>query len=263
MSAVKIITEPSNHDVEARRSQWGQTPESKLGGPDDAVAFIERVGMATLFPASPEIPNLFHAFMGDPRAKTDSGHDSPSGEVYGWRWALGRREAAFYSVLVAGRPTWIAWPLFPAVLRLCGELRTPEELYENGELSADALRIAQALDEAGGTLTTGEVRARADFPTGKAQRAAYLKAVDELDRRLLLAKVFSPDDDEMRHALTRVRFPHLVETASSIAPEEAMDAFLGVYLAHAVYVVPAVLARQARFRRADLDAGLARAANAG
>jgi hypothetical protein len=254
---------PSEQDIEARRRLWCQTPESKLAGPDDAARFIERAGVVTLFPASPEIPNLYHAFMGDPEAKTDSRHDSPSGEVYSWRWALGRREAAFYSILVAGRPTWIAWPVFPAVLRLCGEPRSPEELYENGELSADAFRIAEALEEAGGTLSTGELRARANFPTGKAQRAAYLKAVDELDRRLLLAKVFSADDDEMRHTLTRTRYPQMVERAASMAPDQAMDALLGVYLVQAVYVVPSVLAKHARLQRDDLDAGLRRAASAG
>src|SRR5256885_14228726 len=60
-----------------------------------ASAFIERVGVATLSPASPEFPNLFSAYVGDPHTKTDSGWETPSGEVYGWRWTLGRSSAAF------------------------------------------------------------------------------------------------------------------------------------------------------------------------
>jgi hypothetical protein len=222
------------------------------------VPFIEHVGIATLFPASPEVPNLFHAYLGDPEAKTDSRHDSPSGEVYSWRWTLGRQNAAFYCVLVHGRPTWVSWALFPAMLRLCAELRAPAELYERGELSADAFRIAQALAAAGGTLSTGELRKQANFPTGKEQRAAYLKAVDELDRLLLLAKVFSPDDDEMRHALTRILYPRQVEIAAHMARGEAMDEFLGVYLPEAGYVVPAVLAKHVRLLPAELEAGLRR-----
>src|SRR5579875_3232924 len=163
----------------------------RITGPDDAVELIERAGIVTLFPASPEAPNLFHAYMGDPTARTDSGHDSPSGEVYTWRWVLGRREAAFYSVLVRARPTLVSWAMLPAVLRLWGEMRTRDELYGLGAISPAAYRIAQALDEAGGVMSTGELRQAARCPTGKAERAAYLKAVDELDRCLLLAKVFT------------------------------------------------------------------------
>jgi hypothetical protein len=67
----------------------------------------------------------------------------------------------------------------------------------------------------------------------------------------------------MRHTLTRTRYPQMVERAASMAPDQAMDALLGVYLAHAVYVVPSVLAKHARLQREALDAGLRRAASAG
>jgi hypothetical protein len=246
-----------------RRERWCQTHQTRVAGPEEATRLIERVGMATLFPASPEIPNLFHAYVGDPSAQTSSQWDSPSGHVYGWRWALGRREAAFYSVLVRGRPTWISWVLFPAILRLCGELRTPDELYDAGQLSSAAYRVAQALDAAGGVLSTGDLRRQASFPTGKPQRAAYLKAVDELDNRLLLAKVFAPDDDDMRHALVRARYPEHVATAEQMARVDALDAFLTTYLPAAVYAVPTVLAKHLNLPEAELRAGLDRLAEAG
>src|SRR5919198_5099540 len=246
-----------------RREHWCQTPRTRIPDPDAAVRLIERVGIATLFPASPEVPNLFHAYVGDPGAQMSSQWDSPSGHVYGWRWALGRKEAAFYSALVRGRPTWISWEQFPAMLRLCGELRTPDELYDAGELSGDAYRLAQALDVAGGVLSTGDLRRQAGFPTGKSQRAAYLKAVDELDNRLLLAKVFSPDDDNMRHALVRVRYPEHVATAERMTRTDAMDAFLTPYLSAAIYAVPAVLAKHLKLPEAELRAGLDRLVGAG
>lgn len=91
----------------ARRGRWHQTAADRIADPEGAARLINVAGVATLYPVSPEIPNLFHAYTGDPAAKTDSGHSSPSGEVYGWRGALGRREAAFYSVLVRRRPTWV------------------------------------------------------------------------------------------------------------------------------------------------------------
>jgi len=99
---------------------------------------------------------------------------------------------------VRNRPTWVSWKLLPALLQVRGDLRTPEQIYQAGELSNDALRIAQALEQTGGVLSTGELRRIAGFPTGKPQRAAYLKAIEELDTRLLLAKVFSEDDLDKR-----------------------------------------------------------------
>lgn len=97
-------------------------------------------------------------------------------------------------------------------------------------MSEGARRIAAALASAGGVLSTGELRRAADFPTGKAERAAYLRAVAELDGRLLLAKVFSPDDLDMRHALVRARYPEAVARAARLTRDEALDRFLAAYL---------------------------------
>lgn len=243
--------------LHARRLEsWRQTPDTRIADPAAAASLIERLGVATLYPASPELPNLFHAYVGDPEAPTDSGHDSPSGEVYGWRWTLGREEAAFYTAIVRKRPTWVIWELLPAVMRVRGELRPPGELYEAGELSADALRIADALGRVGGELTTGELRREAGFPTGKPQRAAYLRAVEELDTRLLLAKVFSTDDLEMRHALVTDRYPAHTAAARALTQEQAHTAILERYLPGAVYAVPPVLAKHLGVAESELRAGL-------
>jgi hypothetical protein len=241
-----------------RLERWRQTPRTRIAGPDDAVALIEQVGVATLYPASPEIPNLYHAYMGDPAAPTSPEWDSPSGEVYTWRWTLGQRSAAAYLVLVRNRPTLVRWSLFPAVLRLIADPRTPDELYAAGALSADAHRVAQALEEAGGALSTGDLRRAADFPTGRTSRAAYLKAVDELDRLLLLAKVFAPGEDDLRHALIQQYYAEHAAAAARLTREEALASLLATYLPCAAYAVAAVLARHLKLPEAELRAGLDR-----
>jgi len=248
----------SNDGRQAQRlMNWRQTLETKLGGVDDAASFIEAAGIVTLYPVSPEIPNLFQAYLGDPEAKTDSSWDSPSGEVYTWRWILGRRGAAFYTAIVRGRPTFVRWNLLPAILALRGELRMPDELFDLGMISPDAYRIAQALEDSGGVLGTGDLRRAAGFPTGKEQRAAYLKAVEELDTGLMLAKVFSPNEDEdMQHALVRERYPDAVAAAERMARDEALEAFLRAYLPLAVYAVPAVLARHLKLPPAEVSRGV-------
>ena len=245
--------------LHARRlASWRQTPEARIRDVEDAGRELARLGIVTLYPVSSEIPDLYHAYMGDPEAKTDPNWDSPSGEVYTWRWLLGRREIALYAALVRGRPTWIHWEVLPAVLRLCGELRTPDELYDTGLLSLAAYRIAQALEKAGGTLQTGDLRQAASFPTGKDQRAAYLKAVNELDTRLLVAKSFADGDDQMRHTLVAARFPEHVAAAERLSRETAIEALLRVYLPYALYALPTVLARHLKLPEAEVQAGLER-----
>jgi hypothetical protein len=63
-------------DLDALRSQrlqrWSQTPATRIPDPAAATQLIEQVGIATLFPASPEIPNLYHAHVGDPDTKPEA-----------------------------------------------------------------------------------------------------------------------------------------------------------------------------------------------
>jgi hypothetical protein len=220
--------------------------ETHLVDESMAPAFIEQVGIATLYPTSSEIPNLFSAYVGDPEIKPDSGWSTPSGTIYTWRWTLGRQVVAFYTSLIRRRPTWVSWPLLPVVLRLWGAVQPVGELYEDGKLSRDAHRIAQVLDEAEHPLSTGEIRRAANFPIGKPQRAAYLKAIAELEDLLLLEKVFSPDDNEMRHALVCTRYPHIVTDAKKMIREVALEQLLLTYLLHAVYIKPSLLAKHLR-----------------
>ncbi len=246
-----------------RLANWGQTPATRTPDPTAATRLIERIGFATLFPASPEVPNLFHAYTGDPGTRVVTEWDSPAGNVYTWRWQLGRAEAAFYTAIVRGRPTLVSWALLPALLRLVGDLRAPDELYDRGELSAGAYRIARALDESGGVLATGELRRAAGFPTGREQRAAFLKAVAELDRRLMLAKVFAEGDEDMRHALVSARYPEAVEAADRLTRNAALYAVLATYLPAAVYAVPTPLARHLGLPEPELRAALDRAVERG
>jgi hypothetical protein len=246
-------------DLHHRRLlRWRQTLESRIADSDEGIDLINRVGVATLYPASAEIPDLFHAYMGDPEAKTQPQWDSPSGIVYGWRWTIGRRQGAFYGVIAHNRPTFVSWPLLPAILRLRGEQHTPDELFDLGRISANAYRIAQVLEEAGGTLTTGDLRERAGFPSGREQRAAYLKALDELDRRLLLAKVFTAGEDDLSHALIYLQYPEQQAAADALAAEDAYDQLLRAYLSNAVYALPAPLARHLKLPEAELRAALDR-----
>ena len=243
-----------------RDERWCQTPAARLSSWLDAPALIDRAGIATLFPASPEVADLYAAFVG-PGVPTDSGHSTPSGDVYGWRWELGRREVAFYGTVVRGKPTWVAWDLLPALLRLRGDLRPVGEQPAAGALSLDARRIVDALAGNGGTLTTGDLRRTAGFETGRERRAAYLRAIAELDRHLLIGRGFGtvddPADQDMRQTLIAIRYPDAVAAASELDADAALRQILTRYLSAAVFVRPRILARHLGLDRADVERSLA------
>lgn len=228
-----------------RRRNWRQVPEASVPTSEEARAFIDEVGLVTLYAASPEFPSLYQAHMGDPNPPTFATWDSPSGFVYTWRWELGRPHAAFYGVVVAKKPTWIAFDRLPTVLGALMERRTPQELYEAGELSADGLRVAEAFTGTEGVLSTKELRARAGFEKGKESRAAYLKAVEELDARLWLAKRFfgEGEADEMHHALVRTHYAEAAQAGLAMDRTDALTDFLAGHLAHAAYFDPKAVGR--------------------
>lgn len=229
--------------VYRRHLAWCQTRDTHIAGVAGAIDLVERVGILTHFPTSPEFANVYSAHMGDPEAKTDAKWDTPSGRVYTWRWEMGARQTGFYGSAVRKRPTWIRWDLLPAILRLRGERRAPDELFELGQISANAYRIANVLEAAGGTLTTRDLRAEAGFPSGKEHRSAYLKAMEELDTRLMVGKTFSAGEDEMSHQLVFVVHREHLTAADSLTEADAWDAFLLAYLPLAAFISPSVLAR--------------------
>lgn len=223
--------------------------------PVAAKAFIDRVGICTLYPTNPEVPNLFHAYVSDPNAKGEAKWDSPSGQIYTWRWELGKVQAAFYAVLIGKKPTFVAWHLLPLVLAINMDPRHPEELYELGELSANALKIARALEENGQPMGTDALRKAAEFPVGKPHRTAYLKALEELEHRLLVAKTFA-GDEQMLHALVDLQYREASEQARKLTREVALRDLLATLLREWVVITAKPLARGLRLPHAELVSAL-------
>jgi hypothetical protein len=254
------MNEDSRHGE--RLANWCQTPDTRIPDAEVAAEFIARVGLATVFAVSPEIPDLFHAHMGDPDARTEMEWDSPSGLVYSWRWVLGRKKAGFYGTVVRKRPTFVCWSLLPIVLRLWGDLRPPDELFDLGVISAEAYRICEVIERSDRPLSTGEIRREAGFPTGKDYSKAYHKAIDELGSRMVITTEFPADDaggeGSKHHGLTYSRHPEAMADADRLRFDDAMEEFLRVYLRSAVYVVPKSLARDLKVPVQSLTESLER-----
>jgi hypothetical protein len=221
-----------------RLASWCQDGSSNIPDPVAATDFINRHGLVTLYKASSEVPNLFWGYMGQADVKAQVEWDSDAGHVYTWRWELGHANAAFYGALVAKKPTWISWELLPLVLGFAMERRDPEDMYADGLLSAGAIRLVRAFEGSDGTLSTKELRARAGFPTGKPERAAYLKALEELELMLLVCKTFSPEGEgeDMAHSLVSTVCADAVSRSADLGAEDALHLFLKSYLPRAIYV---------------------------
>lgn len=231
--------------IAERRRRWCQDGVHRVPDADAAREFIDRLGVVTVYAASPEVPNLLHAYVSDPDYKSEPSHDSPGGDVYTWRWSLGRQEAAWYGLWVAKKPTYVAWPLLPAVLGAVMERRDPEEMYRAGELSQDAYRIAAALRGADGSLSTAELRTAAGYPTGKEHRAAYLKGLEELELAMWVAKTFR-GEGEMCHAWVGNAYPDAVSASREMRPEAAVAMIARHLLPAYGFIEPKVLARHLR-----------------
>jgi hypothetical protein len=248
-----------------RASHWRQDGVHNLPDPKAAASFLKQVHMCPVYPCSSEFPNLLHAYTGDPQTKVAASWDSASGHVYTWRWKLGQANAGFYSLLVAKKPTFVSWEALPAVFGVHFERLTVDELYDSGQLSPNALKIAQAFEGTRGILPTKELRNKADFPTGKEHRAAYGKAVEELEAKLMLAKVFEGAEDEefMCHGWVETIYPDAVATALKQPPEKALTDVIALYLPSAVYLEPALFAKHFRVSKELLGSALEMACERG
>lgn len=231
-----------------RLQSWCQNGIDRVPDPTAAAQFINRQGIVTHYSASPEVPNLFWAYVSEEGVKGVPEWNSPSGEVYTWRWDLGRADAAFYGALVAKKPTWISYEILPLVLCFAMDRRDPDELYADGQLSNGAIRVIRAFEGTSGTLSTKELRQRAGFPTGKAERAAYLKAVEELDSHMFLAKTFDVggEGDDMSHSLVRIKYAKQVDESLALHAEEALQKFLARYITQSIYLDPKVFGKHLR-----------------
>jgi hypothetical protein len=236
-------------ELEKRRLEsWCQDGKHRIADPGEAVKFIDRVGICPLYRASDEFPDLFHGHTSDPTLVPDASWDSISGEIYTWRWKIGGTDGAFYAALVGKKPTWVSWKLLPDVLAAFMDRRTPDELFDLGLLSANGHKIAAALEEAGGVLSTKDLRKQAGFPTGKENRKNYLKAIEELESFLWLAKKTSEGVDDMSHALIPTFYKEQAEYAYKTDPANGLKAVLAAYVEGARFVRPAAFAKAFRIK---------------
>ncbi|HEY8806089.1 MAG TPA: crosslink repair DNA glycosylase YcaQ family protein [Candidatus Limnocylindria bacterium] len=189
------------------------------------VTLIDAVGFAfafTLRTGDAPIPACF-----DHLSTNDEGRRW--GWMWGWKDELAEEKKLYYGTLLARKPTFVSMKLLPtfyATFGRAGEDNDHEADVRAGRLSDVARRIIEFLAQNGETQTK---RMRAELGiTSKEGRAAYGKAIDEVQRLMYVARVRAVgegrEDYNYTYDLFLRRYPETARAAERLASADATAA---------------------------------------
>ena len=208
------------------------------------VQLIDALGFAfafTLRAGDASIPACF-----DHLSTTDEGRKW--GWMWGWKDELAEQKKLYYGTLLARKPTFVSLamlPTFYATFGRAGEADDHADDVRAGRLSDVARRIIDFLAQNGETQTK---RMRAELGiTSKEGRAAYGKAIDEVQRLMYVARVRAVGEGREAYNYTYDlfvhRYPETVRAAERVSSGDATVALLERTLALAGAVTPKQLLR--------------------
>jgi hypothetical protein len=169
-----------------RLAHYRLAQSRRLRTPSDATRYIQRFGFCWLFAPRDralELPSLFEAVKGRRDAHIDD-WDADSEKVWAWKNDLPAARRAYYGKALAGKPVFISLSMLPYAIAALGE-EDVENAYRQGRLPHDARRVYQTLAQLG-AQPTQTLKRNAGF-AGKEGNARFHRALDDLQRRLLVA----------------------------------------------------------------------------
>jgi hypothetical protein len=181
----------SEDDIECRRDRtFRRLPGLRVGGRQRALQFLNDAGLATLYAyRAVNLPCLWVAVCGrrDPEFPHHSHHDPEVGLAWRLKDELPAAGKVFYAKLYRGKPTFVAWDVFPAVYRLFGPQRDHVAAYRAGLLSPAAKAILDVLHRQR-PLETSALRLATDLARS-GQRRVFDGAMSELQQTLHITMV--------------------------------------------------------------------------
>ena len=232
---------PSLEYLEALRDRTlRRLPSRCVHGARRAERFLNEVGLASLFATrGMNLPCLWVAVCGrrDPQFPHHSHHDSEVGLAWTLKDQLPAAGKVFYAKLIRGRPTFVAWNIFPDVYRLFGPRRSYVHEYRDGLLSPAGKTIVEALQRKR-PQETFELKLATNLAR-PSQRRAFDAAMAEVQQRLFIAMC------EVRYDpftyvwdLVDARFPAAVAAARQRSVEQSARTVLRRYLQAVIYAAP-------------------------
>jgi len=211
--------------------------------PSRAVRFINAVGLASLFATRGlNLPCLWVAVCGrrDPRFPHHSHHDPEVGLAWRLKDQLPAEGEVFYAKLIRGRPTFVAWDVFPQVHRLLGPQHDYVKQYRDGLLSPAAKAILDALHRKR-PQETFELKLATNLAR-PSQRRLFDAAMAEVQQRLYIAmREVRYDPFTYVWDLVEARYPEAVALSKRLRPRAAARALAERYLMSVVYATRAQL----------------------
>jgi len=247
MMIEKVISRERLESLRAER--YRQRRSLRLRNEQDAVEFLNEVGMSLLFSAkSIELPTLFGAICGEDRPLPRHHDDYELGLAWNWKDSLPERREVLYGKFLKNKPVFIALDIVPSFYALSdnyGELDDYLEEYLAGRMSEEAKKIYEALLEYG-ALATSELRRAAGISSKGAARL-FDRAIAELQMSFKIVKVGTSDVNRWKYCyvydLFIRQFPEQVAAARHITQDEAAAVILTRYLRTVVAARPAALRR--------------------
>ena len=236
--------------------------------PDEAVRYIDAAGFCMLFPVqNVPLPSLYYAITHRNPA-LDFKWDRYAEMLWKWKGSLPRRRLAFYAKYFRLRGTFISLGQLPNFLAMRETAVAPgdyDKFYSAGRISDHARTIWEALSTHG-TLATLELRHACKMGT-LAGNKRFKRAMAEL-QGLLVVVHFGTEQEisswpSGKFELTCRAFPAETAAAREIAAEAARCALGAKFMELCPGAALEVVARLFGWSKAEAQAALAPAADAG
>jgi len=236
---------------------------------DEALAFLNDVGLAVLFSASDiELPSLWEAISGGTRAVPEHHDDADLGLTWDWKDTLPAHKSILYGKFLRKKPVFISLDLFPQFYALSGnfgELDEYLEQYRDGHMSEEARRIYETLLQRG-ALPTSHLRQAARM-ANKEAAPRFDRALAELQMGYKIVKVGISDANRWGYCyvydLLPRQFPDAVVQARGISENRAADAILTRYMGTVLVASPQEAARLFGWEAWRLERSVKRLADSG
>jgi len=237
-------------EIKRRRDHnYHRTPERRLRTVEEARAFVEEVGFCHFWPIKDiEMPNLFHAIAGRERSVPHEHDDPDIGKCWSWKDDSLDKKWWYYGKLLRRRATLVSLemlPYFYALSENYGALDDYLQEYEEGQLSAEAKAVYEALLEQG-PLDTVRLRREARL-SAQSAKARFDRALVELQVGLKVLPIGVAEagawDYAFVYELLPRWFPEIPEQARAIGRGEARRVLVQRYLDNVVAADREMIAR--------------------
>ncbi len=247
--------------LQARRvERYRQRPELRVHTEDQALDFLNDVGLCLLFAAKDvELPTLWGALCGEDRPVPSHHDDHALGLAWRWKDTLPIAGQVLYGKFLRKRPVFISLDLAPCFYALSpnyGDLAGDFlQDYLDGRLSVEAKQVYEVLLEQG-ALPTSRLRLEAGLG-GKANAGRFDRALAELQMDFRITKVAISDANRWGYCyvydLLPRHFLQVVEAAEAISGRQARETILLRYLRTVVAATPSDVGKLFGWQPGDVE----------